>query len=169
MKITKKLIEDMVREMIIEEITPKQAIEKEGGAIGLDMLADMTGMSKDELRDLINKDADIEKHDDGDIVDTSGLKEEETEKDDLTGTDKNVLKTMSKKLKGASKLHAAQADQLDNIINDAIMDEIKNTNRKTRYNIFTHFANKGLDFDKLNKIVDKGLKADGGVYRHNRD
>ena len=76
MKLNKKLIEDLVRESILEEVTPKKAIEKEGGAIGLDMLADMTGMSKEELRDLIDKDPDLKKHRDGDIIDAAGLQED---------------------------------------------------------------------------------------------
>ena len=93
MHITKKLIEDLVRDMILEEVTPKKAIEKEGGAIGLDMLADMTGMSKEELRDLIDKDPDLKKHRDGDIIDAAGLQEDlvitEEDIDEIFGISSN--------------------------------------------------------------------------------
>jgi len=114
MKINKKLIEDLVREMILEEVTPKKAIEKEGGAIGLDMLADMTDMSKEELRDLIDKDPDLEKHKDGDIIDTAGLKEDIITEEDID----EILSTLMRKddterrgSKEAEKIRVAREDE----------------------------------------------------------
>lgn len=97
MMITKKLIEDLVRDMILEEVTPKKAIEKEGGAIGLDMLADMTGMSKKELRDLIDKDPDLKKHRDGDIIDAAGLQE------DLAITEEAIISAITAELLNEKK------------------------------------------------------------------
>ena len=114
MKINKKLIEDLVREMILEEVTPKKAIEKEGGAIGLDMLADMTDMSKEELRDLIDKDPDLEKHKDGDIIDAAGLKEDIITEEDID----EILSTLMRKddterrgSKEAEKIRVAREDE----------------------------------------------------------
>lgn len=114
MKITKKIITDLVREMILEEITPKKAIEKEGGAIGLDMLADMTGMSKKELRDLIDKDPDLKKHADGDIIDASGLKEDiitEEDIDEILGMLMRKDDAEKRGSKEAEKIRMAREDE----------------------------------------------------------
>ncbi len=58
-----------------KKMSPDQAIEKEGGAIGMKMLSDLTGMSKEELKDYISSRENLEVHKDGDIIDTSGLSE----------------------------------------------------------------------------------------------
>ena len=165
MKITKKLIEDLVREMILEEVTPKKAIEKEGGAIGLDMLADMTGMSKEELRDLIDKDPDLKKHKDGDIIDASGLQEdlvitEEDIDEILTGYSQRAYH--EKEAAKAADRHAASKPK------PKPKKERRNPFNSPIARALQKASSQGLDFDKLGKMFDKGLKADGGV-RFDRD
>lgn len=59
--------------------TPEEAIAEEGGAVGLKKLATMTGMSEEELREFIASKEEIEIHKDGDIIDTSGLSETNSE------------------------------------------------------------------------------------------
>ena len=58
-----------------KKMSPDEAIEEEGGAVGIKKLSDLTGMSEEELKELIASREDLEIHKDGDIVDTSGLSE----------------------------------------------------------------------------------------------
>ena len=68
-------------EMSILEEAPDDAmikkiysvLEKEGGAAGLDAIESQTGATSEEIAAIIEKEADIKVHDDGDIIDMSGL------------------------------------------------------------------------------------------------
>ena len=50
-----------------------KALRDEGGAAGMDALEKHTDASEEEIRKVINKEDDIQVHDDGDIIDISGL------------------------------------------------------------------------------------------------
>ena len=57
-------------------------LEAEGGAAGMDAIVKQTGLSKDEIRKAIKDSDKMEKHRDGDIIDTTGLKGHSSDKDD---------------------------------------------------------------------------------------
>jgi len=50
-----------------------KALKDEGGAAGMDALEKHTDASEEEIKKVINKEDDIQVHDDGDIIDISGL------------------------------------------------------------------------------------------------
>ena len=68
-------------EMSILEEAPDDAmikkiysvLEKEGGAAGLDAIESQTGATSEEIAAIIEKEVDIKVHDNGDIIDMSGL------------------------------------------------------------------------------------------------
>ena len=57
-------------------------LEAEGGAAGMDAIVKQTGLSKDEIRKAIKDSDKMEKHRDGDIIDTTGLKGHSNDKGD---------------------------------------------------------------------------------------
>ena len=93
-----------------EKMSPDEALEKEGGAIGMKMLSDLTGMSEKELEDLISTRDDLEIHKDGDIIDTSGLSEEvELETEDSLHEKKKKKKKKKKKAKRDACYHKVKS------------------------------------------------------------
>ncbi len=66
-------------ESLHEEDSPlqkvKDALNKEGGAAGLSKIAELSGLSEKEIKDVISSSEDIKVHDEGDVVELSGLEE----------------------------------------------------------------------------------------------
>ena len=62
--------------LVEEEVSPDQAIAKEGGALGFSKWEELTGMSRDELEKYAEDNDNIKIHKHGDIIDTDGLSED---------------------------------------------------------------------------------------------
>ncbi len=66
-------------ESLYEEDSPlqkvKDALNKEGGAAGLSKIAELSGLSEKEIKDVINSSENIKVHDEGDVIELSGLEE----------------------------------------------------------------------------------------------
>ena len=65
------ILEEAPDDALIKKIY--SVLEKEGGAAGLDAIESQTGATSEEIAAIIEKEADIKVHDDGDIIDMSGL------------------------------------------------------------------------------------------------
>ena len=76
-------IEDEISQVMLEGEYDAQDLKKavmkalkdEGGAAGMDALKKHTDASEEEIKKVIDKEDDIQIHDDGDIIDVSGLEE----------------------------------------------------------------------------------------------
>ena len=76
-------IEDEISQVMLEGEYDTQDLKKavmkalkdEGGAAGMDALKNHTDASEEEIKKVIDKEDDIQIHDDGDIIDVSGLEE----------------------------------------------------------------------------------------------
>lgn len=71
------ILEEAPDDALIKKIY--SVLEKEGGAAGLDAIESQTGATSEEIAAVIEKELDIKVHDDGDIIDMSGLKDEISE------------------------------------------------------------------------------------------
>ena len=87
------ILEEAPDDMLIKKIY--SVLEKEGGAAGLDAIESQTGATSEEIAAIIEKEADIKVHDDGDIIDMSGLG------DDIKEEIKKYLTEKKKKKKKA--------------------------------------------------------------------
>lgn len=59
----------------------KDAINKEGGAAGLDKIVELSGLSAKEVKDVIEKSDDIVVHEEGDVINKVGLEETKKKSD----------------------------------------------------------------------------------------
>lgn len=127
------MVEDELVQVLLEKKKDKtlkskviSALRKEGGAAGMDALKKHTGASAKEISKVVDSSANIKVHKDGDIIlmdslDESHSKEHEQE-----------LKKIAKELRGASKMHAGQADRIDKILDETDDEELKEEEDKEK-------------------------------------